>query len=44
MDLADASLVWLAEHLELDQALTLDEGDFGVYRTERGQRLANLLA
>ncbi len=44
MDLADASLVWLAEHLELDQVLTLDERDFGVYRTERGQRLANLLA
>jgi uncharacterized protein len=36
MDLADASLVALAEKLETTQILTLDS-DFYVYRTSRGE-------
>jgi uncharacterized protein len=36
MDLADASLVALAEELETTQIFTLDS-DFYVYRTSRGE-------
>lgn len=44
MDLADASLVWLAEQSGLTQIITLDETDFGIYRLPGGKRLTNLLA
>ena len=42
MDLADASLIWLAESLGVLEVLTVDRRDFGVYRTARGQALRNL--
>jgi hypothetical protein len=43
MDLADASLVWLAGELGILEVVTLDETDFGIYRLPGGKRLANLL-
>lgn len=43
MDLADASLIWLAESLGLLEVLTIDRRDFGIYRTTRGQALRNVL-
>jgi predicted nucleic acid-binding protein len=43
MDLADASLVWLAGELGIIEVITLDETDFGIYRLPGGQRLTNLL-
>jgi predicted nucleic acid-binding protein len=43
MDLADASLIWLAENLGVLDVLTLDRRDFGIYRTERGKALRNVL-
>ena len=43
MDLADATLVWLAEHTGILEVLTLDRRDFGIYRTERGSLLRNVL-
>ena len=43
MDLADASLLWLAEHRRIVEILTLDARDFGVYRSLRGKALVNLL-
>lgn len=43
MDLADASLIWLAESLGLLDLLTIDQRDFGIYRTARGQTLRNVL-
>ena len=43
MDLADASLVWLARELGISEVITLDETDFGIYRLPGGQRLTNLL-
>lgn len=42
MDLADASLIWLAESTGVLEILTVDRRDFGVYRTARGQALRNL--
>lgn len=44
MDVADASLVWLAGRRGLQQVITLDETDFGIYRLSSGKRLVNLLA
>jgi uncharacterized protein len=43
MDLADASLIWLAESLGVMEVLTIDRRDFGIYRTARGHALKNLL-
>lgn len=43
MDLADASLIWLAESLGVLDVLTLDRRDFGIYRTARGKALRNVL-
>lgn len=43
IDLADASLIWLAESLGLLEIVTLDRKDFGVCRTSRGKALRNLL-
>ncbi len=44
MDLADASLVLLADHLGHGRILTTDERDFGVYRWKNRQPFRNLLA
>jgi predicted nucleic acid-binding protein len=44
MDLADASLVWLAEQAGIVEVITLDETDFGIYRLPGGTRLTNLLS
>jgi hypothetical protein len=43
MDLADASLVLLAEHLGHGRILSTDERDFGAYRWKRHQPFDNLL-
>ncbi len=42
-DLADASLIWVAESLGVLEVLTIDRRDFGIYRTARGQALRNVL-
>ncbi len=44
MDLADASLVLLAEHLGHGRILTTDERDFGSYRWKSRKPFQNLLA
>lgn len=44
MDLADASLLWLATASGVHDVLTLDEADFGIYRLPGGQRLRSVLA
>jgi predicted nucleic acid-binding protein len=43
MDLADASLLWLAHGHGLRRIATLDRRDFGVYRLPGGDGLENLL-
>lgn len=40
MDFADASLLWLADALDLADIATLDSG-FHIYRTKRGRALRN---
>lgn len=42
MDLADASLVVLAEHLETGRILTVDRRDFNVYRWNKNNLFENL--
>jgi uncharacterized protein len=44
MDLADASLVVLAEHLASGRILSTDRRDFGAYRWKNRKPLRNLLA
>jgi hypothetical protein len=44
MDLADASLVLLADHLGHGRILTTDQRDFGAYRWKQRQPFTNLLA
>lgn len=44
MDLADASLVLLAEKTGITDVLTLDRADFDIYRTPSGKPFRNLLA
>ena len=43
MDLADASLIWLAEATGVLDVLTIDRRDCGIYRTARGKALRNVL-
>lgn len=43
MDIADASLVALAERTGIDEILTIDRADFDVYRTPAGRRFVQLL-
>jgi predicted nucleic acid-binding protein len=43
MDLADASLLWLAHEHGLRRIATLERRDFGVYRLPGGDGLENLL-
>jgi uncharacterized protein len=44
MDLADASLVWLADEMGIRDIVTFDERDFAVYRLSDGKRFNNLMA
>jgi len=44
MDLADASLHWLAHEHGLRRIATLDRRDFGLYRLPGGEGLENFLA
>jgi uncharacterized protein len=44
MDLADASLVLLAEHLGHGRILTTDQRDFGAYRWKSRKPFVNVLA
>jgi len=44
MDLADASLVLLAEHLGHGRILTTDQRDFGAYRWKSRKPFHNLMA
>lgn len=41
MDLADASLVAVAEAERLGKILTIDRNDFSTYRIKRGHRYYN---
>lgn len=43
MDLADASLLWVAQKHGIRRIATLDRRDFGVYRLQGGESLENLL-
>ena len=43
MDLADASLVILAEHLDSGRILSTDEREFGSYRWKNHRAFKNLL-
>jgi len=43
MDLADASLLWVAHEHGLRRIATLDRRDFGIYRLPGGDGLENLL-
>lgn len=40
IDFADATLVWLANHTDVHDILTVDETDFSVYRLKGGKRFA----
>jgi uncharacterized protein len=41
MDLADGSLVWLAEKTGVTDIITIDRADFAVYRTSKRKTLKN---
>lgn len=43
MDLADASLLWVAQEHGIRRVATLDRRDFGIYRLPGGEILENLL-
>ena len=44
MDLADASLVWLAGQSGVREILTLDKADFATFRTPAGKPFKDLLS
>jgi uncharacterized protein len=44
MDLADASLVWLANKIEVTDILTIDRADFSVYRTNKRKAFRNVFS
>ena len=44
MDLADASLVWLANVSGVTDIITIDRADFAVYRTAKRQSFKNVFA
>lgn len=44
MDLADASLVWLAGRSGVRDILSVDTGDFAAFRTPQGKPFKDLLA
>jgi predicted nucleic acid-binding protein len=43
MDLADASLLWVANQSGIRRIATLDDRDFGIYRLPGGDVLVNVL-
>ena len=44
MDLADASLVWLANKNGITDIITIDRADFAVYRTAKRKAFRNVFA
>lgn len=42
MDLADASLVWLANKTDITDVITIDRADFAVYRTSKRKAFRNV--
>jgi uncharacterized protein len=42
MDLADASLVWLANKTDITDIITVDRADFSVYRTNKRKAFRNV--
>ncbi len=44
MDLADASLVWLANNSEVTDIITVDRADFAVYRTNKRRAFKNVFS
>jgi uncharacterized protein len=44
MDLADASLVWLANRTGITDIITIDRADFAVYRTSKRKAFRNVFA
>jgi uncharacterized protein len=44
MDLADASLVWLANSTGVTEIITVDRADFAVYRTHKRKAFKNVFA
>ncbi len=44
MDLADASLIWLSGHAGVRDILSVDTGEFAVFRTPQGKPFRDLLA
>jgi uncharacterized protein len=42
MDLADASLVWLANKTDITDVITIDQADFAVYRTSKRKAFRNV--
>ena len=42
MDLADASLVWLANKTDITDIITVDRADFSVYRTNKRKSFRNV--
>jgi predicted nucleic acid-binding protein len=41
MDVADATLVWLADEAAIYEVVTVDQADFAAYRTTSGKQLRN---
>ncbi len=44
MDLADASLIWLSGQSGVRDILSVDSGDFAIFRTPQGKPFQDLLA
>jgi hypothetical protein len=44
MDLADASLVWLANKSDITDIITVDRSDFAVYRTAKRKSFRNVFS
>lgn len=42
MDLADASIVWLANKTDITDVITVDRADFAVYRTQKRKTFRNV--
>ena len=42
MDLADASLVWLANKTDITNIISVDRADFAIYRTSKRKSFRNL--